>query len=83
MKFKSRTAGAGICIFPFYKNAAAEYIYSFPATSSYPMTYVGVIDGTKRMIFFNIPLDKMGAMIPDGQGVVGFFQKALNEFGLQ
>ncbi len=83
MKFRSRNAGAGICIFPLYKNAGAEYIYSFPATSSYPLTYVGVIDGTKRMIFFNIPLDKMGATIPDGQGVVGFFQKALSEFGLQ
>jgi hypothetical protein len=83
MRFKSRNAGTGICIFPFYKNAAAEYIYSFPATSSYPLTYVGVIDGTKRMIFFTIPLDKMGATMPDGQGVVGFFRKAFNEFGLE
>lgn len=83
MRFKLGRTVAGICIFPLYKNAAAEYIYSFPATSSYPLTYVGVIDGTKRMIFFNIPLDKMGATIPDGQGVVGFFQKALIEFGLQ
>jgi hypothetical protein len=83
MRFKSRNAAAGICIFPIYKNAAAQYIYSLPATSSYPLTNVGVIDGTKRAIFFNIPLDKLGASMPSGQGVVAFFRKAFEEFGIQ
>jgi hypothetical protein len=50
MEFKSRAAGAGICIFPLYPNAAARTIYSLPETANYPMTSVGVIDETKRVI---------------------------------
>ncbi|MCX6121642.1 MAG: hypothetical protein NTX44_08490 [Ignavibacteriales bacterium] len=84
MGFKSRVAGAGICIFPLYPNAAAHTIYFLPATTSYPLTSAGVIDDTKRVIFFNIPLDRMAATSSIGNsGVVEFFKKAFSEFGLQ
>lgn len=73
----------GICIFPLYKNAAARYLYYLPATATYPLTNVGVIDGTKRVIFFNIPLDKISATSPNGGGVVAFFQKVFSVFSLQ
>ena len=84
MDFKSKVAGAGICIFPLYPNAAARTIYYLPATSNYPTTSVGVIDDTKRVIFFNIPLDRMAATSSSGNsGAIEFFKKAFNEFGMQ
>jgi hypothetical protein len=84
MAFKSIPAGAGICIFPLYPNAAARTIYSLPATADYPMTSTGVIDDTKRVIFFNIPLDRLAATFSIGNnGVLEFFKKAFSEFGLQ
>jgi hypothetical protein len=67
-----------------YPNAAARTIYFLPATTSYPMTSAGVIDDTKRVIFFNIPLDRMAAASSIGKdGVLEFFKKAFSEFGLQ
>jgi hypothetical protein len=83
MQFKSKSAGAGICIFPIYPNAAARVIYSLPATSSYAKTTVGVIDETKRVIFFNFPLSRLSATSTTGSGTLDFFKKAFSEFGLQ
>jgi hypothetical protein len=68
-----------------YPNAAARIIYSLPADTvkNYPKTSVGVIDETKRVIFFNIPLDRMAATSKSGNGgAIEFFKKAFSEFGL-
>ncbi len=89
MEFKPKPPAVvvpGICIYPLYPNAAARVIYSLPADTvkNYPTTSVAVIDDTKRVIFFNIPLDKMAATSSIGNsGVLEFFKKAFNEFGLQ
>jgi hypothetical protein len=70
--------------FPIYKNAAAKYVYFYPPNATYndPKTSVGVIDDTKRVIFLSFPLDKMYSAYPNGQGVIGFFKQAFNDFGL-
>ena len=48
------------------------------------MTSVGIIDDTKRVIFFNIPLDRMATTSSNGNsGAIEFFKKAFNEFGMQ
>jgi hypothetical protein len=70
-------------VYPLYSNAAAQSIYYLPPTSSYPSTSIGVVDDTRHVIFFNIPLHSLLATNPNGQGVVEFFRQAFTLFGIQ
>lgn len=77
-----------IVVYPLYSNAAAQSIYYLPTIGSYPLTSIGVIDDTRHVIFFNIPLYSLLATDPkdsfgNNGGVVGFFKKAFTLFGIQ
>jgi len=83
-----RGLATGLCIFPMYRNAAARDIYFLPNSIDYPRTSAGVIDESNRVIFFNLPLHKLYSVDPkdkfgNSQGVVAFFQKAFQAFGIQ
>jgi len=82
--FKQRIA-AGFCIYPIVKSAGARYLYYLPAktgSDGYPQTPICVIDENKRVIFITLALERLSATYPVNGGVIKFFEKAFQDFGL-
>ena len=70
---------------PIYKNPAARYVYHLQSDER--NHYIGnpnlaVMDESKRIVFVAVALQNLTGTAHGGQGVVAFFNKVFQEFGL-